>query len=440
MPAVSDVSVTVEPSNGRTPRRVVKLLCGGVEHVDTIDPLSGFERDKLLDRAAQRFGQPRHLMGCLHDAIVKAAQRVDAQPEAQRPFRCYSMQELDDLDLSADYIFRNALVVGSPGVIGAREKSLKTGIALDCGISMATFTSWLGHFECIRAARSVYFVGEGGLLPARDWCRRIAKSKGLPLPEVAGFFLCDEVPSLNSDSDLATVAQRIRDYEAEFAFFDPLYLMLADQAAGASNVYAMGTMLGRMLKACREAHATPIVLHHFKKSQPIGQAPELSDLSQAGVAEFAGQWWLLNRQRPYDEENPGEHDLIVRLGSRMGFSSKWMLHAEEGTLDAPGGRYWRPQVSAMAEARAHQKAQREATREQQQADRLRTCKEKIVRTMARLKVATMKTRIRDESGLFDKDFRLAFAALLEEGSIATDEVYVSNHKKPSLGYRLAENA
>jgi hypothetical protein len=27
---------------------------------------------------------------------------------------------------------------------------------------------------------------------------------------------------------------------------------------------------------------------------------------------------LINRQRPYDEELPGEHDLILRLGARTG--------------------------------------------------------------------------------------------------------------------------
>lgn len=33
-------------------------------------------------------------------------------------FRCYGMMELSAMDLSVDYIFRNALVANTPGVIG----------------------------------------------------------------------------------------------------------------------------------------------------------------------------------------------------------------------------------------------------------------------------------------------------------------------------------
>ena len=87
---MSDISVLVEPANGRSPRRVVRLSCGGVEHVDTIDPLSGFERDKLLDRAAIRFAQPRHILGILHDAIVEKAQQ-DERLDPER-FKCYWQQ------------------------------------------------------------------------------------------------------------------------------------------------------------------------------------------------------------------------------------------------------------------------------------------------------------------------------------------------------------
>ncbi len=119
-------------------------------------------------------------------------------------FRCYSMAELAGLNLKVDFIFHGALVADTPGVIGGREKTLKTSVALDCGISMASHTPWLGYFEPARAARSVYFAGEGGLTFLRDATRRIAASKGLSPADVRGFYVCGEVPSLDSDRESMT--------------------------------------------------------------------------------------------------------------------------------------------------------------------------------------------------------------------------------------------
>ena len=380
--------------------------------------------------------------------LVEEAEEWQPATEAEAPppdesegeprFRVYGMAELAALDLRIDCIFHRALVVDTPGVIGGREKSLKTSIGLDCAISMATFTPWLGYFKPVRAAKVMYFAGEGGLTCLRDAARRIADSKKFALEDVTGFFICDDVPNLDSDGDMDAVTRSLRDYEVEFAFFDPLYLMMAGEASNASNVYAMGAMLRRMLWACRRAGATPIVLHHFKKSQPTGEAPELSDLSQAGCGEFAGQWLLINRQRAYDEEQPGEHDLIVCFGSRVGFSSKWVLHVSEGSPDAPSGRHWKVGVSRPGDAGEREKEQKKAAKAQREAEQTETFARKIVQTLGRLKVPATKTRLKDESGLRDAEIRCGLSWALERGNIVPGEVFISNHKTPKAGYKLPE--
>lgn len=354
---------------------------------------------------------------------VRQSEGEGTEASYSRTFKCYSMAQLAGMELSVDEIFRHALVVDTPGVFGGREKTLKSLIGLDCGISMATFTPWLGHFEPVRAARSVYFAGEGGLVVVRDYARRIARFKGFRLEDVVGFHVCDDVPNLDDHRDVRTATSVLVDHEAEFAFFDPLYLMLAGDSA-ASNVYAMGAILRRMLRACREAGCTPIVLHHFRKSQPIGQAPELSDLSQSGCAEFAGQWLLINRERAYDEERPGEHDLIVRLGSRIGFSSKWAVHVEEGSIDSPNGRHWLPTFTKPAEARREAESQREAEREAKANARLEADRKAIVDVMLKLGTQTH-TAIRDATGFGGGRFGKAWASLVVDRTVHQE----GEHKK-----------
>jgi hypothetical protein len=198
----------------------------------------------------------------------------------------------------------------------------------------------------------------------------------------------------------------------------------------------MGAMLQNMLRACREAGATPIVIHHFGKSKPVGETPDLADLSQSGCAEFAGQWLLINRQRPYDDERPGEHDLIARFGSRMGHSSRWALHVSEGTQAGPGGRYWDPRLSSPAEARKEAEAAKELARQQREAKQRAEAAEKIRSAMERLDGFNTKTRIKEQAGS-PRGFGLAFAELLEQGRIITGDAFVSNHKQPIEGYALA---
>ena len=328
---------------------------------------------------------------CPAERIIPAArERLDAAragtADEAKQFACHSMADLEGMDLTLDYIIHNAMVVGSPGVGGGMFKTLKTTTMLDLHVSMEDIgRRWLGHFPCIRKARSVYFSGEGGLVFARESLRRICHSKEIDLRDVDGFFICDRVPSLDNAGSLKTVADVLKDHGAEFATFDPFYLMLGAAADSASNVYAMGAMLGSLLRTCQDVGVTPIILHHFKRSGPIGQAPNLADLSQAGCAEFAGQWWLIGRQRPYDAERPGEHELILSIGSRAGFASKWALHVSEGTPDSDGGRYWRPELAPFSEAMEQQKQTRAAARESAEKEKaakdLESDRRKVVAAM-----------------------------------------------------------
>ena len=261
----------------------------------------------------------------------------------------------------------------------------------------------------------------------RDTARRIAESKGFALEEVEGFFISDDVPNLDNDRDIGEVTAVLGDHQAEFAFFDPAYLMLGDQSASASNVYAMGAMLRRMLRGYREAGATPVVLHHFRKSQPIGEPPDLGDLSQSGCGEFAGEWLLINRERPYDEEQPGEHDLIVCLGSRVGFSSKWALHVSEGSPDSPGGRHWKVKVTPPGEARERDRDLEEA-------------RKAIVAAMVKLGEPAGRSEIQPRVRIKASRFSPAWFSLVDDASVVEAGTVRKGNNQSYPAYRVEDNA
>lgn len=359
--------------------------------------------------------------GSQHERVCGVNNRIVSHSEgnvkSRSRFQTHSMAELDQLDLTVSYVFRDAMVEHVPMVIGARQKSLKTLIALDAAVSMAAGVPWLGHFDCDQPARVVYFCGEGGLVFARDALQRICRSKELDLADVYSLAVCDAVPNLATEGEVVEALAACRDHEADVAFFDPLYLMMGDAAAMASNVYGMGTLFQRLLRACHEQGVTPILLHHFRKGFD-GAEPELTDLSQAGCAEFAGQWLLINRQRAYDEEIPGEHDLIIRLGSRTGHSSKWALHVSEGSTADRGGRYWRPEVQPMTALRERQEADKKARAEQLRREKLEEHMAAVTSSLAAYgDEGARKTELREDMNVSSATIGPVLAELVRTGRI-----------------------
>jgi len=178
------------------------------------------------------------------------------------------------------------------------------------------------------------------------------------------------------------------------------------------------------------------VAHHFRKSKPIGEPCDLADLSQAGCAEFAGQWTLLNRSEPYDEEKPGEHHLVMTLGSRVGYSSKWFLTIEEGSLDSPRGRYWAPEVLSPTEGRVKQRDAKEIEREARRQAQLEEDKLKILKVIAKYPTGESKSLIRDSSGLYSNRFGQALAALIDDDAVEPCDIIKGNKIHPQPGYKL----
>ena len=181
--------------------------------------------------------------------------------------------------------------------------------------------------------------------------------------------------SAGRPTDMDAFAKVLQETAAEVVILDNLMLCLSGDNAG--NVYSMGGILGNAVRLCSERGATPVFIHHFKRTRATADpyAPgELIDLTQAGVAEIAGQWMLLTRRQPYNPAEAGEHRLWLNIGGRMGHSSLHALDVHEGSRADPMGRRWEVELHSADEARHNAKtAERQAkhaAREARQQDTL----------------------------------------------------------------------
>jgi hypothetical protein len=256
-----------------------------------------------------------------------------AKADGWRPecYRTYALpaSELCRKEIIREYIVEDFMVRNEPMVIGGASKSLKTTVALELAVSIATGTSFLGHFE-VKAPRRVLMVsGESGESTIQDALRLIANRKCLEFDELKDLEISTHLPKLDDVHQVGDLIQDLKERAIEVVIIDPLYRSLR-VGDGASNVYAMGERLEQIAEQIQRAGLTTILLHHFRKQgRTHSEPPDLEDLSQSGVAEFARQFLLLKRREVYGRD--GNHTLWFHWGGSAGHQGSMVLAARTGT-------------------------------------------------------------------------------------------------------------
>ena len=232
-------------------------------------------------------------------------------------------------------------------LLGGASKTLKTSIALDMAVSIASGKPFLDKFEVLEK-RNVYVIsGESGALTLMNSLSAIMESKGVNADELGNRVqVCCNLPQLTSMDDQTALVRELADTECNVVLVDPLYMCMK-VGGDASNVYEMGQVLQPILQRFCNAGITPVLLHHFRKagSKDYGEAPELLDFSQSGVAEAARQWLLLKRRGSYQSD--GNHELWFTYGGSAGHQGAGVLDIHNGTQRT--GIKWSPKFYTHAE-------------------------------------------------------------------------------------------
>ncbi len=343
-------------------------------------------------------------------------------------------------DYRPKWLVKRAVVEGQPLVIGAPQKTLKTSLAVDMAISLATATPWLGEFACPARRRVAVLSGESGPFTLQETALRICRAKAVE-PAGLGDFLHWQfrLPQLAVLEQLDAMRAGLEKDRIEVVIVDPLYLSLLAGSEGikAENLFDTGPLLLRVAQVCQSVGATPILLHHTTKPAARKLEPlELTDLAFSGIAEFSRQWILLSRREAY-EPGSGRHNLWMVVGGSMGHGGLYAVDVVEGELSEDfGGRKWEVAVKPGHEARADDKenkqdAKAEAARRQAKADdgALLAALDKLA--PGGEAVGYKIVQARTDPPLSDKRMSLAFERLIADRIVkrVTVQVTIGNNAK-----------
>jgi hypothetical protein len=254
-------------------------------------------------------------------------------------------------DYRQEWLVKRLMVKGQPMIVAGPQKTLKTSILVDLVISLASGRPFLSHFDVYKPQRVLFLSGESGAGTLQETALRVAAAKGVDLAGLPIFWQFD-LPQLALLGDLVELEDGLRRHQADAFVLDPVYLSLLSGGGDidARSVFEMGNHLRNVAAVCQRAGATPILAHHANRRVEVGGPMELGHLAYAGFPEFARQWLLLNRVRPYDGD--GEHALWLSAGGSAGQGGLWQLNVSEGVLgDNFTGRRWKVAMESPTDAR-----------------------------------------------------------------------------------------
>lgn len=371
------------------------------------------------------------------ELIAEASRTLDglAEPACLRRFGVITSAELATGAYQTAYWIDGILAKGQDTILAGIYKSLKTSIAIDLAIALATGGMFLGRFPVLEPARVLFMSAESGFATIQETAKRICRAAGVELDEIKGLLWSTELPRPDRPDEMTNLRILLRHERIDVLILDPAYLMMPGD--GAWNLLKQGEVLSVLSGLCRSLGVTLVLIHHAKKSSAGQFQPmELGDLTMAGFAEFARQWILLSRRERY-VPGSGIHRLSLSVGGSAGHSGRWGLDVDEGV--GHGKRHWQVAILDPADTGPAAAARKQDAKAEKAAAVSERVLRLIVDELARRPQGETKRALRELfDGVGPKGIDLGIDLGLERGLVVPCEFKKPPKMELVQGYKLAE--
>lgn len=324
----------------------------------------------------------------------------------------------DSANESVEWLVQDVISCDQPTIFGAKQKTLKTTLVNDLAVSLSTGLPWLNRFEIPRKQRILMIVGEASEKAAIRKIRKAAEIRNVTREEIGDSIRVEtkDFPALPSEADCQAVQRSIQENDISVVILDPLYMGL--EGVSTTNLTEVGPAMRRFMQHCRPANV--IIVHHVKKTAGYDDAPNLEDLSQAGIGEFAGNFWLMGRMSEYLGD--GMHDLAIRYGGRDEQFGLLKLKFDE--------RNWTADFTNLIDHRAFQEQSKEN-------EKVGDMKRRILKALERNPGGMSESKLAEAAGT--KAVRNVFQTAIEELEASSTIESMPDFKsgnRTSLGFKI----
>lgn len=388
---------------------------------------------------AQLFRLLPGLMKTAHDEYISKCKEAGTDPYQEAipaSIEFLTSTQLAERSASIQYAIDGILVARQPAILGGSKKTLKTTLALDLAVSLATGSKFLGEFDVLQRGRVGFISAESGEATIRETASRICRQKGYLLSSVDILFVF-QIIKLSRAADLAGLRTFITQQEIKYLFIDPAYLLLfAGDSNGrqASNLFDVGSLLWPLTEIGQETGCTITLLHHANKSAGRdGAAIGLGDLSFAGFGEWARQWLIVSRLADY-EPGSGTHQLNLEVGGSAGHSGRWAITVDEGRNEEGERSYFVDvkSISQHIDQEQEEARLRKAERESAKAEEYAAEVEKVLQK--RFPDGATKNALKEWVNLSGTNIAKAIDHMLADDRLT--EIEITKGGKTYCGFKL----
>jgi hypothetical protein len=276
-------------------------------------PLGDTPHNKPLDLA-----WASELLGVEHKP-----DQIEAAVTLSRERRIVLADTPDELP-PIEFMFEGFCESSQGGMVYGDEKTLKTTLMAHMAVCCAAKIDLFGYFPVNprRAGPVVQWSAEGGAHFLLDTINRVCAVYGVSR-RTLDIEIHTTPYAVNSMPFLYTVADHLNRGTPALVTAEPLYKIHPDGWDG-RNINTFDTRGLDVLSAF--GGFVPVLGHHTKR----GEGKGLRKAAGAGPAEWAGQWWHVERLEEFDTFT---HKLKVSYGARGAGGGRWALLVDDKSLD-----------------------------------------------------------------------------------------------------------
>lgn len=156
----------------------------------------------------------------------------------------------------------------SVGLVGGTPKSLKTWLALELAVSVASGTACLGRFAVKHKGLALIYLAEDQPCDVRQRLQNLCEHRDVAMNQLDVLVITEPCLRLDDERDIERLDATLAQYKPTMLLLDPFVRL---HRANENDAQEVARILASLRQLQRQHHSAIIVVHHTRKNQRSGQ-------------------------------------------------------------------------------------------------------------------------------------------------------------------------
>jgi len=154
------------------------------------------------------------------------------------------------------------------GLVGGTPKSLKTWLALELAVSVASGTACLGRFAVKHKGLALIYLAEDQPCDVRLRLQNLCEHRDVAMNQLDVLAITEPCLRLDDERDIERLDATLHQYKPTLLLLDPFVRL---HRANENDAQEVARILASLRQLQRKHHSAIIVVHHTRKNQRSGQ-------------------------------------------------------------------------------------------------------------------------------------------------------------------------